>query len=384
MNNKMEFLEACRSVRFCHDIPAVENTEVDIEQNQLQIARIKASALEISRFLLPDHHISILRVSERLHLDDPPRVYVVNDPVPNAQVLTDHEKNNALILCNSGLINLLEIFEFDFVLGHELGHFGLQHSPQDHSELNPVELVHELRKNRAAELSCDRVGLLAIQSLNTATSVMIKSASGLKGPFRPEVSKSIIETFNKTNSKDQAANIDTWDTHPAIASRVWSLYLFAGSQLYLDYARSGGTGKRLDEVDRVIIDSIFGHLDGTEIQAVSKNIDLAISWVGALIIVDDGNIDESEIEGLNSMMGEHLSAKIIKFCKYNSREAVMEKASEALIRIQDIPDLEKRNFEKGIQHLISTLNPEFDSKRLPPWKNILDIHLKTHHRFSGH
>jgi hypothetical protein len=376
VNPHLHFTDLCHSVQFLHD---AQNEEVDTPEynnQRLHIARLRASSIEISEHLLPDHHRSIQRVTDKLRLLKPPRVYVINDPVLNAQVCTDHDENEAFILCNSGLINLLEVLEFDFVLGHELGHFGLEHKTVDHSDLNPVQLIHALRKQRSAELSCDRIGLLATQSLNVATSVMIKMASGLKGPFLPQVTKNIIHALHQTQSTQQISQIDVWDSHPAISIRIWALHLFAGSQKYLELTGSGGSERPLHVIDEEITNSIFTPLEDESHDDIERNIDLAISWIGALIIIEDQEIEAEEIEALNSVVGIDLASKIIRFCKSHPNIAVEEKAIEAITRIQSLPPSEKRNLNLALHRMINLLKIDYENGKPLRWKNILDQYIQ--------
>lgn len=366
------FIEQCHSIKFLYDQPHESEQEEDLEEQQIRLAKLRTSSIEITQFLLPDHFLSIQRITEKLQLDSQPRVYVINDPVLNAQVCTDHEHQEAVIICNSGLINLLEILEFDFVLGHELGHYGLSHSSRDMKDLNPVELIHELRRNRSAELSCDRVGLLATQSLNAATSVMIKMASGLKGPFLPQVTNNIVEALYEAKSNLQATKMDVWETHPAVAVRIWALHLFAGSQQYLETSGSGGTGHSLDQVNREIANSIFSSSEDDSFMQTERHIDLAISWIGALIIIDDEEIDQHEIDALNSIVGSELGTKIINYCKTNPYESVHEKAEASINRILDISSLEKQNLKIALRRMTNLLNIDFERTEDSRWKSLIE------------
>lgn len=52
-----------------------------------------------------------------------PRVYVVNDPAPNA-FATGRDKNHAVVCATTGLLAILEKNELEGVIGHELSHIG--------------------------------------------------------------------------------------------------------------------------------------------------------------------------------------------------------------------------------------------------------------------
>ena len=52
-----------------------------------------------------------------------PRLYIIEDPAPNA-FATGRDKNHAAIAVTSGLLNMMEQTELEGVLAHELGHVG--------------------------------------------------------------------------------------------------------------------------------------------------------------------------------------------------------------------------------------------------------------------
>ncbi len=52
-----------------------------------------------------------------------PKVYVVNDPAPNA-FATGRDKNHAAVCATTGLLQILDKSELEGVIGHELSHIG--------------------------------------------------------------------------------------------------------------------------------------------------------------------------------------------------------------------------------------------------------------------
>ena len=78
---------------------------------------------------------------------------------------------------SSALIERFNDKEIAFVIGHEYGHYfyGHGHSlpTNDH-----YSIMRENMLSRAAEISADRMGLIACQDINTATAVCTVQASG--------------------------------------------------------------------------------------------------------------------------------------------------------------------------------------------------------------
>src|SRR3989344_5662163 len=52
-----------------------------------------------------------------------PRVYVINDPAPNA-FATGRDKNHAVVAATTGLLQILNKNELEGVIAHELSHIG--------------------------------------------------------------------------------------------------------------------------------------------------------------------------------------------------------------------------------------------------------------------
>ena len=88
------------------------------------------------------------------------------------------DTSNCIIRFSSSLIDILDKNEFEFVVGHELGHFLLSHQQACVTEKNLEYYIQQ----RAQEISADRLGLIACDSLDIALKgegwIAIQSADG--------------------------------------------------------------------------------------------------------------------------------------------------------------------------------------------------------------
>lgn len=90
-----------------------------------KIALSMAGAHEID----PEHeatHRELKRIVDNLAITaglPSPRVYVINDPAPNA-FATGRNKNHAAVAVTTGLLGMMERNELEGVLAHELAHIG--------------------------------------------------------------------------------------------------------------------------------------------------------------------------------------------------------------------------------------------------------------------
>lgn len=116
---------------------------------------------------------------------------------PDANAYTDGI-NKPWIVLNSGIVDMVDEHELAFILGHEMGHILCEHvlySSLAYHFLQLTDVASEMTLGlggaasaavqpalmewaRQAELSADRVGLLAVRDLNVALRVMIMLAGG--------------------------------------------------------------------------------------------------------------------------------------------------------------------------------------------------------------
>ena len=74
----------------------------------------------------PSEHRELINVVENLSITaglPMPKVYVVNDPAPNA-FATGRNPENAVVAATTGLLNILDRAELEGVMAHELSHVG--------------------------------------------------------------------------------------------------------------------------------------------------------------------------------------------------------------------------------------------------------------------
>lgn len=180
---------------------------------------------------------------------------------------TDKE---AIIVVHSVTIDLFTDEELKFVIGHECGHVQNGHVVY----LTALETVRRMAEaflgvfmqpaliamrgwSRAAEITCDRAGLLCCKDLRVAQQSFLKMVAG---------SKQLYEQLNVEQYLDQLREgregvgraAELTKTHPYIPKRIEALRLFAQSDVYrAACGLSGGVpiaeiDKQVEEVVRVI------------------------------------------------------------------------------------------------------------------------------------
>jgi Zn-dependent protease with chaperone function len=154
-----------------------------------------ASAVRLGERQLPDVYARYLEACRILDIETPPELYVAQTPLVNAGALG---VDRPFIVLNSGTIELFDLDELQFILGHELGHVRSGHAlyktmlqlllrlstfavgvPLGGAAFLAIAAAL-LEWDRCSELSADRAGLLAIQSPEVALRTNMKMAGGAR------------------------------------------------------------------------------------------------------------------------------------------------------------------------------------------------------------
>lgn len=195
---------------------------------------------------------------------------ILNIPVPTVYVYQNFGAINAatfgtetdsFILINSATVDRLSPDELRFVIGHECGHIQNSHvtwMTALHFLTNVGGMVVKgvampatiaLRNwSRAAEITCDRAGLLCVGDVDTAVATMVRLAVGsenLAGEINLDEYLEQLEGIRKGIGRVS----EFFMTHPYLPKRVKALRLFAESEYYR--SRFDGEGGRpMHEIDR--------------------------------------------------------------------------------------------------------------------------------------
>jgi hypothetical protein len=156
------------------------------------------------------------------------------------------------IICfTSSLIQQLNDQEMRFVIGHEMGHLIFKHSQLDvvnkilanrENEQIPAALaIYFLRWQRFAEVSCDRIGYLAIQDIKVIGTVFFKFASGLSEEY---LNFDIDEYLKQLDKIKEIAVGDFYSTHPNNLVRIQNLLNFSGSVLMPGRHKKGAMSEK--------------------------------------------------------------------------------------------------------------------------------------------
>ena len=322
-----------------------------------------STAVRITPELFPQLHESIAGVNKAIGLESEIQSFVVADPNIQAYCCSHQSRGEATftIIFSSGLVEKLTPKELRFVIGHEVGHFLCEHwrYPSEDMFDSPGEKLAALHLHRYAEISADRIGLLAADSLEPACSAMIKTAAGLGAPhLRPDIS-SMLSQFRELSGR-QGHSDSIWVTHPIIPLRIRALLRFDNVALKLRSGNEVAT-ETIEAADAAIARD-FGKSSGFALEKLDDDhLAKARMWSIVATFAADGVLSKWEQQMLAEMLGEELSAQVMNFLKDvigDVSEVTLQKALEACRDAQNAPAMKRRQIFQDLQMLIQAAEAE--------------------------
>ena len=322
-----------------------------------------STAVRITPELFPQLHESIAGVNKAIGLESEIQSFVVADPNIQAYCCSHQSRGEAIftIIFSSCLVEKLTPKELRFVIGHEVGHFLCEHwrYPSEDMFDSPGEKLAALHLHRSAEISADRIGLLAADSLEPACSAMIKTAAGLGAPhLRPDIS-SMLSQFRELSGR-QGHSDSIWVTHPIIPLRIRALLRFDNVALKLRSGNEVAT-ETIEAADAAIARD-FGKSSGFALEKLDDDhLAKARMWSIVATFAADGVLSKWEQQMLAEMLGEELSAQVMNFLKDvigDVSEVTLQKALEACRDAQNAPAMKRRQIFQDLQMLIQAAEAE--------------------------
>jgi len=309
------------------------------------------SAVRLTPSMCPSIFEVCNTILATLRLEPKLEIYVRQSPDINAGCVAGStlQEDSPLIVLSSALMEKMSPDELLFVLGHEIGHWVYKHHKysvpnimqfQEASEY-PYQSMQIMSLSRAAEISSDRVGLLACQNFTTAVRTFFKLASGLSSehlvPDVKEYWQQVIEASKFIGQSDDP--MGWFSTHPFNPYRLKALHAF----WCFDQLRSLWKGAappesiaRL-EVERRV-DAILADMDPDYLRSehvVMLKMTEFLAWAGALLIFSDRKVHPKEMEKLQSFVGADLARRVVfELEKGTPLQKLFDKAGELSVPIR--------------------------------------------------
>lgn len=229
-------------------------------------------AQPVSEGEAPELYEMVRRLSQRAEIPVP-RLYVVNDPSPNA-FATGRNPSHAAVAVNTGLLEILNHAEVEGVIAHELAHikhrdtltmtiaatvagaitmiahfaqfaaiFGGGGRDEEGNSANPIALlamalvaplaatIIQLAISRAREYEADRLGAQLAGTPSGLANALLKLESGNR--VVPSHTSEAVAPLYIVNPLSGGGLTRLFMTHPPIAERVQRLRAMSGAELSL-------------------------------------------------------------------------------------------------------------------------------------------------------
>jgi len=229
--------------------------------------------------------------------------------------------NQIVIVLHSKLLDLLNLEELCFVIGHELGHFKFEHYLLSNLDLEGLPSRFTLQiyeHSRLSELSADRAGLISCGSFATCYSALNKVASGSSSPL---IKFSFQETdFQADKLRELLKNkeylLEAKRSHPYSILRIGALHA-------LEYEFLNQCSKD---------DNIKGHqnaeakvLEILEIMSPKKsdNTSWLLSLAAIWVAYSDGKISLSERKEVAKLCSDSEFTELYNLCRTKDNPCII-------------------------------------------------------------
>jgi len=358
------------------DIKKFKNNSNELDNSHL--SNLLTNSVRVSKEILPKVGNAIETVFERIKIENNFNFFVTADNnQANASCSLMSSASRPDIILTSRLIELLSLEELQFVIGHEVAHYVYQHALYpNYNNVDDRNLkLNLLNLSRAAEISADRIGFLACNSLEDSLRANFKLASGLSDKhfnFKPSTYLDQLRDLEDLGK----SSTELWSTHPSFLIRMQSLIWFSMTKEYHEFfdIKKKGTYS-LSEIDEKL-DKKIKKVTGNELEISNKNIyESALIWGSLDIYLSDKKFSKNEQDEFANRFGEK-AKKAISLMKISNARDMLDK--KIYVSFNDASKLLKTEKNKLVDEL-KTIGKETGGDKMKKLKilgkllNILGI-----------
>ena len=337
--------EFAKKIRFSGDKCVAEHVKNTGRSNSLKDV-FYCNELCLTREVTPDLFVGLEQVLSRLGIPkNSVEAFVYASAEINAQCFAS-DSAKCIIRFSSGLIDILSHDEYQFVVGHELGHFLLSHSfPNDVGDDSSVEFYMQ---QRAQEVSADRMGLIACASLDVAIKALLKTVSGLNDKHLRFNVGGFLSQLKKTT---RAVGQSHQSTHPSILVRCRALLWFSMNDAYSNGENSYPNGS-LCALDEKISRDLEKYVDGSVRRMIDESKENLSMWVTVLEIVNSGKFSKESQKRFKNTYGEGMLKRLLTFFDSLGSKELKIMASEKVEEAkQDLETLIPSSFDAVFEEI---------------------------------
>jgi len=321
------------------------------EPDNSHLSNLLTNSVRVSKEILPKVGNAIETVFERIKIENNFNFFVTADNnQANASCSLMSSASRPDIILTSRLIELLSLEELQFVIGHEVAHYVYQHAlyPNYNNVDDRTLKLNLLNLSRAAEISADRIGFLACNSLEDSLRANFKLASGLSDKhfnFKPSTYLDQLRDLEDLGK----SSTELWSTHPSFLIRMQSLIWFSMTKEYHEFFDSKKKGTySLIEIDEKL-DKKIKKVTGNELEILNKNIyESALIWGSLDIYLSDKKFSKNEQDEFANRFGEK-AKKAISLMKISNARDMLDKKID--VSFNDASKLLKTEKNKLVDEL---------------------------------
>jgi len=357
----IDHAELCARVRFRLDEPVkLPSDELRLRERFAteRTARAHGTGVRVTPTLTPGLFARLEEVRERVLLPKAPALYIQSSGDLNATAVWS--SGACVMTATSSLVNLLSIEEFGAILGHELAHIGLQHATRDDD--SALADLFAFEQSRAAEISCDRLSVIACGSPRIAISALLKVYSGLSDKH---ITLDVDATLRQLSEDPGRVDME-WEalqTHPLLPFRMWALNRFCQTDACRSLLGLEG-GEPAEAIEDEICARFRAVGDGLTGRAVSDHLHEALAWTAALLITEDGSHSESELSVLSSVAGTVWAEDVMHFLRAHGATAVEIRAKSSLSALSNAGKPVHERVRSHLHQLLVRLDATKSRQRL--------------------
>ena len=350
-----------------------------------------SNSLRVTEEMFPEIYQMINEVLFKLEIDSNVETFISSDPNPQALCIAQLNSVDFIIIITSSLLEILSPSELSFVIGHEIGHYVFKHYkyPRPSNNESQIERFNKLQLSRAAEISADRIGLLATISeegksrIEVAVSSMIKIVSGVSDKyFKLNISSYLKQGRDLIQISGNSEAIHS--THPVFPDRVPALMQFEISEPYYQFTKSDKISSiNKEKLDSSIDKKMKSH-SGNALEEHIKDLAKGFTiWATILLINIDGTFSSKEVAAMRHMFDDETANEVEKF--YENADAnelenyIHDMINQEIKKIEGLPIKDRQDILYNIERISSVCDGEENEivRQLSFIAKLLDLNSKV-------
>ncbi len=294
-------------------------------------------------------------ICKSLEIETQPEIFCLSDPDINAFAMMDVQEKGtySLVGVTSGALEKLNDPELKSILGHELGHFlygnnrlnALLSQDQNNPSITVLPPLGEslfLRWRKKAEVSGDRVGLLASQDFLASATSLMKATFGLSEKNLNLDIGALLSQVDEIKGHPEMME-ETFASHPVLPVRLRALELFSRSEKAKRHGYPA-TGELIKDDDlETAVDELINLTRRYPFKREHEAVMRIVAMGGALLLASDKDISDDEVKILIHILQRFFTDEPEREIVTN-KEEIMARLPEEIEIVKKSDNLELKTF----------------------------------------